>query len=351
MTFQDILAAIAVVINGLPQGLLALTYGFAAFPTALAFIVGVGGMALFGQVAPISFQAETIVLAGTLGNDRTERLNIVFYTGIIMIVIGGVGLLEPIIDFIGPTILNGMMAGVGIMLAKVGIDMFRQQRVVGAISGVVAIVVYFMTNNLVYTIVASVFASSAYSIYANRNASDSNVSADLSMEKFERIKFKVNSHIIRSVLAVTTLQIGGNIAYASITASIAGAPVNVDQVTVYSGIASAVSALFGGGPVETIISGTGAAPNPQISGMLMMGLMAIILLLKLLPKIAKYVPSQSIAGFLFVLGAIVVFPINTGIALQGEPVVAGVTTVVTAFSDPFIGMVAGVAVRFLLAIF
>ena len=351
MTFQDILAAIAVVINGLPQGLLALSYGFAAFPTALAFIAGVGGMVFFGQVAPISFQAETIVLAGTLGNDRNERLNIVFYTGIIMAIVGGIGLLEPIISCIGPTILNGMMAGVGIMLAKVGIDMFKQNKSVGAISGFVAVFVYFLTNDLVYTIVASVFASSAYAIFSRKKTADEDHPIDLSMEKFEKISFRVNARIIRSVLAVTTLQVGGNIAYASITAGIAGSPINVDQVTVYSGIASAVSALFGGGPVETIISGTGAAPNPQLSGMLMMGIMAIILLLKLLPKIARYVPSQSIAGFLFVLGAIVVFPINSGIALEGEPVVAGVTTVVTAFSDPFIGMVAGVIVRFLLVAF
>lgn len=43
-----------------PQGLLALSFGFAAFPTALAFLTGIGGMLFFAQVAPISFQAESI---------------------------------------------------------------------------------------------------------------------------------------------------------------------------------------------------------------------------------------------------------------------------------------------------
>ena len=37
---QDILAAIGVVLNGIPQGLLALTYGFASVPTAIGFAVG-----------------------------------------------------------------------------------------------------------------------------------------------------------------------------------------------------------------------------------------------------------------------------------------------------------------------
>ena len=37
---QDLFAAIGVVLNGLPQGLLALTYGFASVPTALGFLIG-----------------------------------------------------------------------------------------------------------------------------------------------------------------------------------------------------------------------------------------------------------------------------------------------------------------------
>ena len=39
----DLLAIIGVVLNGLPQGLLALTFGFASVPTALAFFVGAVG--------------------------------------------------------------------------------------------------------------------------------------------------------------------------------------------------------------------------------------------------------------------------------------------------------------------
>lgn len=353
MSFQDILAAIAVVINGLPQGLLALTFGFAAFPTALAFLVGPIGMVVFGQIAPISFQAESIVLAGTLGKDRDERLNIVFFTGIAMAIIGGIGLLQPTINFIGPAILNGMMAGVGITLAKVSIDMIKGNLVVGGVSLASAILTYFITDDLVYTIVASVFVSSIIWIFLKKDKKNdgNNEEVDLKYEKLIPLKIKVNYNIIRSVLALITMQVGGNIAYASITGSLANRATNVDYVTLYSGIGDAVSAFFGGGPVEAIISGTAVAPSPLWSGIIMMLIMAAILFARLLPRIAKYVPSESIAGFLLVLGAIIVFPANIGLGIEANPVIAGVTTIVTASTDPFIGMVSGIIVRFLINVF
>ncbi|WIV13276.1 NCS2 family permease [Proteiniborus sp. MB09-C3] len=350
MFFEDLLAAIAVVVNGLPQGLLSLSYGFGLLPTAAGFLIGSVGMLVFGQVAPISFQAESIVMAGTLGKNRNERLNIVFLTGIVMAIIGGLGLLNPTIDFIGPAVLNSMMAGVGIMLAKTGIMMCKENKIAGGIAMASAILVYFLTdNNLIYTIVVSVFVSTLVHILMKRfsqKTENEESPLDLSNEKFEPLKFMFNYNVIRSVLALVTLQIGGNIAYASVTGSIAGAAVNVDKITLYSGLADSASAFLGGGPVEAIISGTAAAPNPVRSGIMMMVFMAIILLVKFLPKVAKYVPSESIAGFLFVLGALVVFPGNASAALSEAPMVAGVTTIVTSVTDPFVGMIAGLIVRF-----
>jgi len=116
------------------------------------------------------------------------------------------------------------------------------------------------------------------------------------------------------------------------------------------------SSLFGGGPVESIISATGAAPHPVLAGVLMMGLMAVILLAKLLPKIGKYVPSESIAGFLLVLGAIVTVPINASLALasgagSADTIIGGVTMTVTAITDPFSGMISGLIIKLLLNIF
>ena len=348
LSFGDVAAAIAVVVNGLPQGLLALSYGFAALPTALGFAIGVVGALVFQSVAPISFQAESIVLAGTMGKNRSERLAIVVISGVAMAIVGALGLLQPAVAFIGPSIENGMMAGVGVILASVAINMVKANFVVGSMSMAAAVLVYLTTKDLVYTIVLSVLAGTAAHLIRGKS---SNVQVDPSIEVIKRQPLSWSSpSVIRGALAMICLQIGGNIAYAGITGNIANAPVNVDHVTLYSGLGDAVSALFGGGPVEAIISGTGAAPHPVTAGVLMMGLMTVILLSRLLPVIGRRVPSESIAGFLFVLGAIVVFPVNIGAAIQGDPVVGGVTAVVTAATDPFIGLVAGVIIRFLMRV-
>ena len=81
--------------------------------------------------------------------------------------------------------------------------------------------------------------------------------------------------------------------------------------------------------MEAIISATAAAPDAVLSGVLMMVIMAAILFLGLLPKIGKFVPGQSIAGFLFILGAFVTIPGDGAAAFAGgEPgatVIAAVT--------------------------
>lgn len=350
MSFQDVLAALAVVLNGIPLGLLALTFGFAAFPTALAFLTGIGGIILTGQVAPISYQAESVCLAGTLGEDRNERLNIVFFSGIIISIVGLLGLIEPTINFMGEAILSGMMAGVGITLAKLGIDMLNSNRIVTATSITSALLVYFITDDLVYTIVISVFLSSLVSVIINRNKKVE-TEFDLSNEKLEPIKLRMSKKTLRGVLALTTVQLGGNIAYGSITGGLANTIVNNDLISIYSGLATAISSFFGGGPIAAIISGTGVAPNPKLSGIIMMGIIALILLTKLLPKIGKYVPSEAIGGFLFILGSIVVFPSNIASGVAADPIIAGITSVVTVSTDPFIGMIAGLIVKILISIF
>ena len=86
----------------------------------------------------------------------------------------------------------------------------------------------------------------------------------------------------------------------------------------------------------------------------MMSLMAIILFAGLLPKIGKYIPTESIAGFLFVLGAIVTVPGNALMALSSTGVgcaaVGGITMAVTAVTDPFLGMLAGIVFKLLAGI-
>ncbi|MFQ8831949.1 MAG: hypothetical protein ACLR7U_03035 [Ruthenibacterium lactatiformans] len=54
-----------------------------------------------------------------------------------------------------------------------------------------------------------------------------------------------NLSVLRGALALACLTVGANIAFGSITGGIAGASQNVDHLTIYSGLADAVSALFG----------------------------------------------------------------------------------------------------------
>ena len=81
--------------------------------------------------------------------------------------------------------------------------------------------------------------------------------------------------------------------------------------------------------------------------LIMMVVIGVILLLKLLPKIGKYVPASSIAGFLFVLGIFKTVVLDAPSALATNAAVGGTTMVVTAVTNPFLGMLAGVAAKFL----
>ena len=350
---QDILAAIGVVLNGIPQGLLALTYGFASVPTALGFAVGAVACGALGSVAPISFQAETIVLAGNMGKNRRDRLSMILFGGLIMVVLGLTGALTA---FAGDAIVHAMMAGVGFMLVKVAFGMVKENSLVGWVSVASAVIIYLLTkaldpaNALVYTIVGSLIISSVAAKLAGQELGESAISEKMCKLKLE--KPTVNASVVRGALSLACLTIGANIAFGNITGGMANANMNVDHLTVYSGLADAVSALFGGGPVEAIISATGAAPHAVWAGVIMMAVMALILFFGLLPKIGKFVPSQSIAGFLFILGAFVTIPGDGAAAFAtaeaGGSVIAAVTMSVTAVFDPFFGMLAGIALKLLI---
>ena len=344
----DFLAVLGVVLNGLPQGLLALTYGFASIPTALAFFVGAIGNTLTQSVAPISFQAETITYAGSAGKNRSERCTMIFLGGAIMTVIGAFGLLTKIVDFVGEDISYGMMAGVGIILTKAAIDMIKNDKLAGGVSLAAALITYYLTkdssNTLVYTIVISVVASCIANAIFKKNKENIVVVDD----KFIRQKFTFNSNVILGALGMVCLNIGSNISFGSITASMAtNVNYNVDHLTVISSLADMASSFFGGAPVEAIISATASAPHAVWAGVIMMVIIGVILLMGILPKISKYVPSSSIAGFLFVLGIFKTVVLDAPTALSTNAAVGGTAMVVTAVTNPFLGMLSGILVRML----
>lgn len=345
----DIMAVIGVVLNGLPQGLLALSLGFASIPTAMAFFVGAVGNAVTQNVAPISFQAETITYAGTSGKNRSERCTMIFIGGVIMAIVGLTGTLTHIVDFIGSDIASGMMAGVGLILAKTAVDMIKSDRLSGFVSLVSALITYYIfrdsSNVLVYTILISVVASCVASAIFQKGEKKTIKVED---DNFKRQPFTFNTNVIIGALGMACLNIGSNISFGSITSSMApGAHYNVDQLTFISSLADMCSSFFGGAPVESIISATAAAPHAVIAGIAMMVVIGVILLTGLLPKIGRYVPSSSIAGFLFVLGVFKTVCLDAPTALATAPAVGGLTMAVTAISNPFFGMLAGIAARLL----
>ena len=358
LSMQDLIVALGVVINAIPGGLYALTFGFASVPTAAGFIIGAIGCGVLGVVAPISFQAETLTLVGTMGRTVQERISMVFLEGVILLAVGLLGLFKVIVAFIGPVITYAMMAGVGIVLAKVAVEMTVRNPSVGSSSIIAALLSYYITPNpadkLIYAIVSCVAISSLVSVWLNRNQQ---LAVEPGHERFVMRKLSFTKNVVRGALGLSALNIGANIAFGNITAqTLAKTEVNLDHLTIISSIADIVSSLFGGAPVQAIISATGAAPHPLASGVLMMVIMAAILAAGLLVKIGKYVPNESIAGFLLVLGAIVTVPINASLALSSgvgsvDTIIGGVTMTVTAIADPFMGMVSGLLVKALISMF
>jgi AGZA family xanthine/uracil permease-like MFS transporter len=360
---SDLLAALAVVANGIPQGLLALSFGFAGSPTAIAFVIGALGSIGFASVATISFQAETITLAGTMGKNVKERLSIVFWGALFLLIPSLFGLNKAIIDFVGPIIVNSMMAGVGIMLTFVSIRLFYSEKLSGGASMISGLIVWFATQNLLYTIIVSVLVSTIiYNVLKSTylvKSEDSGVVVTEEKFRFGNIiwKFWESPAVLIGAPALFCLNIGANISFGKITASMAGTEANIDHLAVYSSLADIGSSLFGGGPVESIISGTATAPHPLLASVLMMLIMAVILLLKLLPVIGRYVHKSAIAGFLFVLGAFVTFATNAYAVYVSAPEFAGpfgfgpwgmiiaATIIVSARWNPFFGLLSGLAIK------
>ena len=240
---------------------------------------------------------------------------------------------------------------------------------------ITALIVWFITKDLANTIIISIFVSIAIfnilKISYIKNLLKEKFSYKieeenilLANEKFQFgniiWRFWENKRVLIGALSIACLNIGANISFGKITGSIAGVNTNIDHLAIYSSLADIGSSLFGGGPVEAIISGTATAPHPVLASVIMMGIMAVILLLKFLPKIGKFVHKSTIAGFLFVLGVFVTFSTNIFNAIVTIPEVAGgpfgftpwgmiigATVLVSARFNPFFGLLSGVIIKIL----
>ena len=166
----------------------------------------------------------------------------------------------------------------------------------------------------------------------------------------ERFTFLKNPVVIRGALALLALRTGTSIAYMGINEQIASQPVNVDHMNIIAGVSGAASGLFGGAPMEPLISLAAASPTPNLTTPIFVAIAGILLLLGILPRIARHVPLTAIAGILFLLGAGIAIPENLSYVVTDADKISGpVTLVVTAATmDPFLGMLAGIVTRFIL---
>lgn len=364
-----VLAVIAVIINGVPQLLYAEARGFALKPAGFAYLVGAFGNLMTGSVTPISAQAETITVASIKKNLR-NNVSSILLAAVIMVLLAAMGGVTKISEFAGAAVTAGMMSGVGLILAGVSWDMFTQEKRTALVSIVSAIAAYAIflnsPNKVVWTIFISVTVSTLDFLFLQKRRVDLSkvieegreqvsMSTEWRMWKkeywsdFKLIKPTLNASVILGALSLVMLNIGANISFGGITASIAGTTQNFDHLSLVNSLADFPSALFGGPPIEAIISGTAGAPWPVLCGIVFMFVTGIIILMGLIGRLGRYLPSQSIAGFLLMIGFALTFAPNlTSVAASDHPMSGYIALGVTAWSkNPFLGMVAGVAVRYL----
>ena len=372
MNFTDlgafVLAVVAVIINGVPQLLYAQARGFAIKPAGFAYLIGAFGNLLTGSVTPISSQAETITVASVNKNLR-NNVSSILLAALLMCVMGLFGGVNKIADFAGAAVVSGMMSGVGLMLAGVTLDMFHQEKRVTIVSVVSALIAYMVFlndgNKVVWTIFISVVVSTVDFLFIQKRRVDMSTlveegrqAVEMSGEwrfwkkaywsDFKVIKPTMNMAVVLGALSIMMLNVGANISFGGITASIAGTTQNFDHLSIINSLADVPSALFGGPPIEAIISGTAGAPWPILCGVVFMLVTAVLILTGVIGRLGKYLPAQSISGFLFVIGLIMTFAPNLSAVSSSDGSMSGYIALgVTAWSkNPFLGMVAGIAVKY-----
>ena len=365
-------AVIFVALNGLTMFAWAARQGYLMKPTAFALVFGGLANLLMGSITPISGQSSILTVSHFMKNVN-ERAAALLLAVIVMVPLGLFGGVTWISNFAGQAVVLAMMAGVGILILGITADMTKANTRTGLISVIAALVTWWLTmghqHNLVIIIAVSVTVSTIdFALLQRKRVEISQASKDEGytgiMEQsdsakfwtkefwaeFKMIKPKFNSlTAIKFALAFIALNIGTNIAFGNITANIGGTTQNMDHLTTINALADIPAVLFGGAPVGAIISGTANAPWPVLAGAVMMFLCAAILFTGAFSKAIRFIPVESISGFLLVIGFFSTFRPNMMNALaQGYPSQSLTTFAVTVVTkNPFYGLVAGVIIRYI----
>lgn len=354
---SDVISILASISDAVGEALVGVTLGFAMGPTGVGFILGAILILITQSYVTASFEVESLTIVSKISERNWEKMcYIIFTAGLIGAVGACLGVFGALRTFIEGPILYGMMSGVGVLLCFVAFDTYKENKVIGTVSLVVAIIVYCLfindDNNLIYAMGASIVAS----ILVARFASYEEPILDKEKEKLQFFpilkkmksgKFLRDGIVWKGALGLLALRIGTSISYSGITSEIGNVEVNVDHTNIVAGFSGMTSALFGGSPLEPVISVTSAAEHPIICAAVFMVIMGVLLLSGILLKIVKYIPTTSIVGLLFLLGAFIGIPSNIqGIVNDTDAFSGPVTMVVTvATSNPFFGMLAGIVVR------
>ncbi|MFW5983116.1 MAG: xanthine/uracil permease [bacterium] len=353
-------AVIFVTINGITQLFYAQSLGYRLKPTAFAYFLGAFGNIITGNVVPISAQAETITLSGLIKNIRV-RVGALLFAAIVGIILGLTNSISHIVNFSGEIVMFGMMAGVGLILGEVGINMAKKSRRVGLISIITAILIWILSKDVVYTIAGSVVVSTIDFAVIRKKRVEQHYDEQNDMldhsdwhfwkkeywKDFKIVLPKVSLSMVFGGLSIVCLNIGTNISFGTITANMADQKPKLDTLTFINSLADIPSVLFGGIPIEAIISGTGGASWPVTAGIVMMLLSGVLIMIGVISIVAKYIPAESIAGFLLIIGfALTLIPNLLLVSESDSPLEGIVSASVTMITkNAFFGVCAGIVVK------
>jgi len=359
LNFKDFLVAFFSLFDVISGAVLALSYGFYMFPSAIGYATGAIGGLLTKSATPVSFMYESMVLSWSQSKSLRDRISMILLAAFLTGALGLFGLPEIIVHSIGIEVFLGMLAGVGLYLAKVGFEIARLDFKIGLPCMIVAIITQLFFNDLVTTVSISISLGILLNFIYEKNISKKGAKEykipkykswkEMVKKELKIIPWVLNKKVLIGALALSTLTIGGNIAYIAANSEISHTTPTYNSSTVISGVTDFASSLFGGANMELIVSPTAAAPHAAASAVIFMVLATLLLATGFIHKIAHRIPLSAMGGYLFVIGAIIILPYNAVDALQkGSPSVVALTITFTFLTNPFYGIIAGTIAKLLI---
>lgn len=366
--FGAIIAALGMTADGLAEGLYAIRHRFRARAASIGYAIGAALGWFYQVVTPVTFTVESITVASHSVKKPPQIFYVVALSAVPSIVLGLFGWYSAFVEWLEPAVVAGVIAGVGIILTRVGVGYLRERPAVAVPSVLVGLAAYAVTENLVLVIIVSTLAGTAARYLLpdrlqpgaaehrnqDRDADQESRAIDdegeagswarRSWRGVRPIPLRWREMIAPTVLvgafSVFALRTGAVVSYDRVNSDLTGENPELDGVTVMAGVASLVSGLLGGPPLETTPAPMADTQAPVFSTVLFMAVMAVVTFFGLVGKLGRYVPLQAIAGFLIVIGVPIIMPENLP-TVSEAPLAGGTALIVTALSNPFYGLIAG----------